>query len=192
MIKFVAYPKSGTHYCRALLQLAGQDVDRTHQLRHFDEPDLHVLRDVRGLVVSSVCHFRLFKATLDPDEIRPHVLEVADCMRENWQGLGAWSWSHYVTEATERAKHTASFRQLVTDPVAALAPVAVLTGTEKQRLGRDVAAAPVEGAWSTWRFRQGSPDGWRSVLTAEQERQILHWHREGQEIVRAVNAGAKL
>lgn len=190
VIQFVAYPKSGTHYTRALLELAGQEVSRTHHLEHFDRPDLHVLRDIRALVVSSVCHFRLNAPSLTPDEIRPHVLEVADAMRGNWQGLGGWCWSHYVLTATEKAKHTTTYAQLVRDPVAALAPVAVLDGSERERLNRDVSRAPGDGAWATWRFRHGAPDGWRAVLTPEQERQILDWHSEGQLLVRELNAKA--
>lgn len=192
MIVVASYPKSGLHLARSLLRGSGYETTHTHAGPASPDarakaPDLHVVRDVRDVVVSAVCHFVLERPELDPAAIRPHVIDMAARLRGPWQHApGAASWSDYVLAMTERARLTVDYADLVERPREALTPLGVEVApvldvdTETDR----------QTAWETSRFRRGVPGGWRDVLTSEQAEQIAEWHAPGLWLLEQLRAGA--
>lgn len=184
-----SYPKSGLHLARKLLRSAGQETTHTHNgpdsldLRA-QQPDLHVVRDVRDVVVSAVCYFVLRRPELHPPSIRPHVLAMSEALAGHWEHApGSASWSHYVLAMSARARLTVTYRDLVERPQEALAPLGVT-------LGAQIGA---EGAtWAQDTFRRGVPGGWRDTLTPSQAEAIVDQHRAGMLVVGAQNEGVCL
>lgn len=184
MIVVASYPKSGLHLARTLLRQAGHQTTHTHNGPMSRDarsvaPDLHVIRDVRDVVVSAVCYFVLGRPELDPEKIRPHVLEVAEAMTGPWEHApGSGSWSDYVLAMTERARLTVTFRDLVDRPGESLAPLGVHVDPSPALAARD---------WSRDTFRRGKPGGWVDVLTPAQADQVLRWHAPGMLVVDELN-----
>lgn len=186
-----AYPKSGSHLTQHILRAGKVESAQTHVLTQWPDVDLHVMRDIRGIVPSAVCHFVLGGPCTDNDAIRPHCLEMANAMLGDWKALGApGGWSAYVEELEARARHTVTFADLVERPRAALFPL-VDIGEDAEALIADerriLEHMDPDQAWLTkWKFRSGDPRGWRETLGEGLAEQIGEMFAPGLEVLERV------
>ena len=158
----------------ALLKAAGHDVKQSHVL---GDSDIHIVRDPRAIVVSWICHFILQRPELDPEKIRPHIDDVVAAMMSGKHHK--MPWSVYVTRAAEQSWHTVRYRDLVTDPRAALLPI-VDIGDAAVKVTNDAQASD---SWMTMKYRQGDPDGWIDVMSIEQAEKLAYLFRPGMDAV---------
>lgn len=191
MIVVASYPKSGLHLARTLLRESGHETTHTHagpssRDSRARTPDIHVCRDIRDVVVSAVCHFVLERPELDPEEIRPHVLDMSRQLAGPWKHApGAINWSSYVIGMAARSRLTVTYRDLVERPVEALSPVSEISEEA-------VSMARTGPTWAASVFRRGRPGGWQDVLTPSQAEEIVYTHMEGMLIVDSLQKGIRL
>jgi len=189
-VNVCAYPKSGSHLTQHILRAGKIESAQTHVLSQWEDVDLHVMRDIRGIVPSAVCHFVLGGPASDED-IRPHCREMARCMLVDWKSLGApGGWSAYVEELERRARHTVTFADLVERPRAALFPLVDIGDAAEELIADErliLQHMDPEQAWLTkWKYRVGDPRGWGETLGPELAEEIAEMFAPGLEVLERV------
>lgn len=178
-LRIIGYRKSGNHLAQALMQAGGFEAGYSHSLG-CGSFDLHVVRDPRAIIVSWIADFILRRPELDPAQLRPHITTVANgLLYGHGKGKPHWRpWHEFVELAESASSHTASFRDLVTQPREALACIADI-GPYAEEHVRQSALLP--GSYARLKYRQGDPDGWREVMSKQDATRLAELFRPGME-----------
>lgn len=182
-IGLCGYPKSGNHYLRALLERSGHEVTQTHDVRVLADPfwpgegaaRVAIVRDVRDVIVSGICHWILLEPVLDVELLAPHAMRMAKMVRHGHSGFLPYVEWMTALDAAEQI-HIVRYEDLVENPVGHLARY---LGADVRKGAQAVAwqlehRSPGE-LWETLKYRRGRPGQWRAVFTGEEQHALWKW-----------------
>lgn len=182
-IGLAGYPKSGNHYLRALLERSGHTVVHTHDVRALADPDwpgppalrVAVIRDVRDVIVSGICHWIILGPELDPEQLAPHAMRMAHMVRDGHSGFAPYTeWMRAMGEAPR--VYVLRYEDLVADPVGAAARYLGVDVTEGARaVAWQLEQRSPEELWERLKFRRGRPGQWAQVFTPAEQKTLWDW-----------------